>query len=123
MLKKNVKIMELNELLDARSDIRYAFDINMDTEYDEETDEVIYPDNYWDEYEIQDYINSLGEYNSQSDDRIDSIICKNVKDNMDFGGKPCNNYIVFDENRIKIYCGIPFFQVPFPIFLIFSFLH
>ena len=97
-----VKIMELNELLDARSDIRYAFDINMDTEYDEETEEVIYPDNYWDEYELKDYINSLGEYSSQSDDRIDSIICKNVKDNMDFGGKPCNNYIVFDENRIKI---------------------
>ena len=97
-----VKIMELNELLEARSDIRYAFDINMDAEYDEETDEVIYPDNYWDEYEIKDYINSLGEYSSQYDDRIDSIICKNVKDNMGFGGKPCNNYIVFDENRIKI---------------------
>lgn len=97
-----VKIAELNKYLKSHSDIRGAFDIDLDIEYDEETDEPIYPDNYWDEYEIQDYLDSLGTYDHQCDDKIDSIICKNVKDNMGFGGNSCNNYIVFDEDRIKI---------------------
>ena len=52
--------------------------------------------------EYMDYLGQDGGYGHLYDDKIDSIICKNIKDNMDFGGELSNNYIVFDENRIKI---------------------
>ena len=52
--------------------------------------------------EYMDYLGQDGGYGHLYDDKIDSIICKNVKDNMDFGGELSNNYIVFDENRIKV---------------------
>lgn len=53
----------------------------------------------------EDYLDMLGEgggFDHQCDDKIDSVICKNVKDNMELGGELSNNYIVFDENRIKV---------------------
>lgn len=52
--------------------------------------------------EYMDYLGQDGGYGHLYDDKIDSIICKNIKDNMDFGGELSNNYIVFDENRIKV---------------------
>lgn len=61
--------------------------------------------NDWDRYEAEEYLNYLGGEHGfyyLSDDKIDSIICKNVNDNMDFGGQVSTIYIIFDENRIKI---------------------
>lgn len=59
--------------------------------------------------ESAEYLDSLGVdknketgFSHQVDDIIDSIICKNVKDNLDLGEELSNNYIVFDENKIKI---------------------
>lgn len=53
----------------------------------------------------EDYLDMLGEgggFDHQCDDKIDSVICKNIKDNMELGGELSNNYIIFDENRIKV---------------------
>ena len=52
-----------------------------------------------DGYDVED---GIGCFLHSADDTIDSIICRKVSDSFDLGGTPCNNYIVFDENNIKV---------------------
>ncbi len=93
------KDMENHKSLEIGDYGKYEIDDENSTD-----DELVFLYNNSD-FTPEDYLDTLGDgggFDHQDDHKIDSVICKDVKDYFSFGGKPCNVYIVFNPDNIKV---------------------